>query len=55
VAPYRPPRSSPIQRHGERGVVAGVAIANLEVIEKNLEGLIVNIPDVMVDELPRHY
>jgi hypothetical protein len=28
---------------------------DLEVIEKNLEGLTMNIHDVMVDELPRHY
>jgi hypothetical protein len=35
--------------------VVGVAIADMEVIEKNLEGLAVNIPDAMVDELPRHY
>jgi hypothetical protein len=54
VAPYRPPGSSPIQRRGERGVVAVVAITNLEVIEHNLEGLTMNIPDATVDELPRH-
>jgi hypothetical protein len=55
VAPYHPLGSSPIQRQGERGVMARVAAANLEVIEQNLEGLIVSIPDAMVDELPRHY
>jgi hypothetical protein len=30
VGPYRPPGSSPIQRRGERDVVAGVAAADFE-------------------------
>jgi hypothetical protein len=55
VGPYRPPGSSPIQRRGERGVVAGVAVMDLEAIEQNLEGLTMNVPDATVDELPRHY
>jgi hypothetical protein len=31
-----------------------VAIADLEASEQNLEGLTMNVPDAMVDELPRH-
>jgi len=55
VAPYRPPGSSPIQKRGDRGVVVGVVIVDLEAIEHNLEGLTMNIPDIMVDELPHRY
>jgi hypothetical protein len=57
VAPFRPPGSSPIQRHGEIGTVAGrgVAVEDLEEIEHNLEGLTMDIPDITVDELPRRY
>jgi hypothetical protein len=49
VGPYRPPGSSPIQRRGERGVVAGVAAVDLEAIEQNIEGLTMNVPDAMLD------
>jgi hypothetical protein len=55
VGPYRPLISSPIQRHEERGDVAGVATADLEAIEQNLEGLTMHVLDATVDELPRHY
>jgi hypothetical protein len=55
VGPYRPPGSSPIQRRGDRGVVAGVAAAEFETIEKNLEGLTMNIPNTSIDDIPRHY
>jgi hypothetical protein len=57
VAPYRPPGSSSIHRHGEIGAVAGRGVApeDLEEIEKNLEGLTMNIPNITVDELPRCY
>jgi hypothetical protein len=55
VGPYCPLRSSPIHRIGERGVVEGVVVIDLEVIKKNLEGLTMNVPDAMVDELPKHY
>jgi hypothetical protein len=34
VGPYRPPGSSPIQRQGERGVVAAVVVVDFETIEK---------------------
>jgi hypothetical protein len=55
VGPYRPPGSSPIQRRGKRGVIAGVVVFNFETIEKNLEGLTMNIPDATIDYIPRHY
>jgi hypothetical protein len=55
VGPYRPPGSSPIQRRGERDDVAGVVVADYETIEKNLEGLTMNIPDASIDDIPRHY
>jgi hypothetical protein len=57
VALYCPLGSSPSQRRGEIGVVAGrgVVVEDLEEIEQNLEGLTMNIPDIMVDELLRRY
>jgi hypothetical protein len=47
--------SYPIQRHCERGVVAGVVVIDLEAIKQNLEGLTMHVPDATVDELHRHY
>jgi hypothetical protein len=55
VGPYRPPGSSPIQRRGERVDVAGVAVVDYEILEKNLEGLTMNILDASIDDIPRHY
>jgi hypothetical protein len=55
VGPYRPPSSSPIQRRGERDVIVGVVVADFETIEKNMDGLTMNIPDVSIDDVPRHY
>jgi hypothetical protein len=55
VGPYRPPGSSPIQRRGERDVVGVVATVDYETIEKNLEGLTMNIPDASIDDILRHY
>jgi hypothetical protein len=57
VAPFRPLGSSPIQRHGEISVVVGrgLAVEDLEKIEHNLEGLTMDIPEIIVDELPQRY
>ena len=55
VGPYHPLGSSPIQRRGERGIAVGVADADFETIEQNLEGLTMNIPDASIDDVPRHY
>jgi hypothetical protein len=52
-----PPRSSPIQIHGDIGAVVGrgVAVGDIEDIKYNLEGFTIKIHDITVDELPRHY
>jgi hypothetical protein len=57
VAPFRPPGSSPIQRCGEASAAVGqgVVAKDLKDIEHNLEGLTMDIPDIIVDELPRCY
>jgi hypothetical protein len=55
VGPYRLPVSSPIQKGRERGVIVGVVVTDLEVVEHNLEGLTMHVPDTIVDDLPRHY
>jgi hypothetical protein len=55
VEPYLPLGSSPIQKRGERGAVAGVAAADFKTIEQNLDGLTMNIPDASIDDIPRHY
>jgi hypothetical protein len=55
VGCHRPLGSSTIQRRGERVEVAGLAVVDYEAIEKNLEGLTVDIPDASIDEIPRHY
>ena len=54
VGPYCPPGSSSIQRQGERYFVAGVVVVDYETIEKNLEGLMMNIPDASIDDVLRH-
>jgi hypothetical protein len=36
-------------------VVRGVEVDDFEDIEQNLEGLIINVPNITVDELPQHY
>jgi hypothetical protein len=55
VRTYRSPSSSPIKRRGERGVVAGVVAVDFNTIEHNLEGLIMNILDASIEDIPRHY
>jgi hypothetical protein len=55
VGPHRPPGSSPIQRRGERVEVAGLAIADYEAIEQNLEGLTMDVPDASIDDISRCY
>jgi len=55
VGPYHPPGSSPIQRRGERGVIAGVVFVDFDIIEQNLEGLTMNVHDASIYDIPRHY
>jgi hypothetical protein len=55
VGPYPPSGSSPIQRLRVRVSIAGVAAADVEAVEQNLEGLSIHVPNATVDEIPRHY
>jgi hypothetical protein len=55
VGPYSASGSSCIKRRGERGGVAGVAAADIEAIEQNLEGLTMHVPDATMDDIPRYY
>jgi hypothetical protein len=55
VGPYHPLGSSPIQRQGERGAIAGLSDVDLETTKQNLEGLTMNITDASIDDIPRHY
>jgi hypothetical protein len=57
VVPFKPVGSSPIQRRGEIGAVVGRGVASKDIkeIEHNLEGLTMDILDIIVDELPRRY
>jgi hypothetical protein len=55
VGPYRPPGLSPIQRRGERAIIAWVVVVDYEILEKNLDGLTMNIPYASIDDILRHY
>jgi hypothetical protein len=55
VGPHRPLGSYPIQRRGERVKVVGLVVLDYEAIDKNLEGMIVDIPDASIDDIMRHY
>jgi hypothetical protein len=51
--PYRPPGTSPIQRRGEVATMPQYA-EDYQVVEQNLEGLTADIPDMILEEVPRH-
>jgi hypothetical protein len=53
VGLYRPPGTSPIQRRGEVATTPQYA-EDYQVVEKNLEGLTADIPDMTLEEVPRH-
>ena len=55
VGPYRPPGTSPIQRWGEAAPVARWDAEDYEVVEKNSEGLTVDVPDIAIGEIPSRY
>jgi hypothetical protein len=55
VGPHLPQGSSPIQRSGERAKVVGLSTADYEAIEKNLEGMTMDISDASIDEILRCY
>jgi hypothetical protein len=55
VGPYRPLGTSPIHRRGEAAPVARWDAEDYEVVEQNLEGLTVDIPNMAIVEIPRCY
>jgi hypothetical protein len=55
VGPYRPPGTSPIQRRGEVAPVPRWDAKDYEAVEQNLEGLMADIPDMPLGEVPRCY
>jgi hypothetical protein len=52
VGPYRPLGTSPIQWRGEVEAVPQYA-EDYQVVEQNLEGLITDIPDMPLEEVPQ--
>jgi hypothetical protein len=52
VGPYRPPGTSPIQQRGEVAPMPQY-VEDYQVVEQNLEGLTVDIPDMPLEEVPR--
>jgi hypothetical protein len=52
VGPYRPPSTSPIQWRGEVATVSQYD-EDYQVVEQNLEGLTVDIPNMSLEEVPR--
>jgi hypothetical protein len=55
VGPYRPPWTYPIQRWGEAALVARWDAEDYEAVEQNLEGLIADIPNMTIREIPQRY
>jgi hypothetical protein len=54
VGAYRPAGSSPIQRRGEAVVPVPQHAADYFTVEQNLEGLMHDIPDMSLDEVPQN-
>ena len=52
VGPYRPAGSSPIQRRGEAAVAIPQYIEDYLTVEQNLEGLMGDVPDMTLEEIP---
>jgi hypothetical protein len=53
VGPYRPPGTSPIQRRGEVAPMPQWEAGDYQAVEQNLEGLTIDIPDMLLGEVPR--
>jgi hypothetical protein len=51
VGPYRPPGTSLIQRRGEVATTPQY-VEDYQVVEQNLEGMIADIPDMTLEEVP---
>jgi hypothetical protein len=54
VGAYRPAGSSPIQRRGEAIVPVPQHAVDYFTVEQNLEGLMHDIPDMSLDEVPQN-
>ena len=54
VGAYRPAGSSPVQRRGEAVVPVPQHAADYFTVEQNLEGLMHDIPDLSLDEVPQN-
>jgi hypothetical protein len=54
VGAYRPAGSSPIQRRGEEIVPVPQHAVDYFTVEQNLEGLMHDIPDMSLDEVPQN-
>jgi hypothetical protein len=55
VGPHRPLGTSPIQRQGEVAEVEGWDVVDYKAIDQNLEGLTIDVLDISIDEISRHY
>jgi hypothetical protein len=55
VGPYRPLGTSPIQQRGEAAPVVRWDVEDYKAVEKNLEGLTADVPDIAIGEIPRRY
>ena len=53
VGAYRPAGSSPAQRRGEAVVPVPQYAEDYLTVEKNLEGLMHDVPDMPLEEIPR--
>ena len=54
VGAHRPAGSSPIQRRGEVIAPAPQHAADYLLVEQNLEGLMHDVPDMSLDEVPQN-
>jgi hypothetical protein len=54
VGAYRPAGSSPVQRRGEAVVPVPQYAEDYLTVEQNLEGLMHDVPDMPLEEIPRH-
>jgi hypothetical protein len=54
VGAHRPAGSSPIQRRGEVIAPAPQHAADYLIVEQNLEGLMHDVPDMFLDEVPQN-
>jgi hypothetical protein len=53
VGAYRPAGSSPVQGRGEAAVPVPQYAKDYLTVEQNLEGLMSNVPEMPLEEIPR--